>query len=333
MKHVLAGSGPIPATAFVAEPFWLNGCMRGRSPVPSRVRIAELFCPEKCAKISCRPQDPLGFDAGDSNLYRYAFNRPTVTTDPSGCQPAEEDWENIGPAEWKKVREVTEFQWRLDKDSVKFGPPNGKLFIRGDFYLFARVREISLKLQFQRACDPDYKKSIQDRIDSLEAEKQGLETQASNARIASTGFFVTGTAYGLMALKYAKLAANPIFAPIKEFLGGLSVVYSISAATSTLLGVAFGVISSNYSKAAAGVGAEIAKLQAQLLKPPNDKYIYRYKVKEGPKSTMPDFANAGFPPFVQVATANDGFVLKTPTTPLPLIKNYDLGYEIAGWGD
>ncbi len=31
-------------------------------------------------------QDPLGFDAGDSNLYRYAFNGPTVLSDPSGAE-------------------------------------------------------------------------------------------------------------------------------------------------------------------------------------------------------------------------------------------------------
>ena len=29
-------------------------------------------------------QDPLGFDAGDSNLYRYVNNAPTNATDPSG---------------------------------------------------------------------------------------------------------------------------------------------------------------------------------------------------------------------------------------------------------
>ena len=29
-------------------------------------------------------QDPLGFDAGDSNLYRYVNNGPTGATDPSG---------------------------------------------------------------------------------------------------------------------------------------------------------------------------------------------------------------------------------------------------------
>ena len=32
-------------------------------------------------------QDPVGFDAGDSNLYRYINNDPTKTTDPSGLDP------------------------------------------------------------------------------------------------------------------------------------------------------------------------------------------------------------------------------------------------------
>jgi len=31
-------------------------------------------------------QDPIGFDAGDSNLYRYVNNSPTMGTDPSGLQ-------------------------------------------------------------------------------------------------------------------------------------------------------------------------------------------------------------------------------------------------------
>src|SRR5581483_10792149 len=31
-------------------------------------------------------QDPLSFDAGDSNLYRYVNNRPTSFTDPSGLE-------------------------------------------------------------------------------------------------------------------------------------------------------------------------------------------------------------------------------------------------------
>jgi RHS repeat-associated protein len=35
--------------------------------------------------------DPLGFDAGDSNLYRYVKNSPTNATDPSGLQELTED--------------------------------------------------------------------------------------------------------------------------------------------------------------------------------------------------------------------------------------------------
>ncbi|MGE0529181.1 MAG: RHS repeat-associated core domain-containing protein, partial [Bdellovibrionales bacterium] len=34
-------------------------------------------------------QDPLGFDAGDSNLYRYVMNKPTMARDPSGMIPIE----------------------------------------------------------------------------------------------------------------------------------------------------------------------------------------------------------------------------------------------------
>ena len=32
-------------------------------------------------------QDPIGFDAGDRNLYRYVGNQPTTLTDPSGLEP------------------------------------------------------------------------------------------------------------------------------------------------------------------------------------------------------------------------------------------------------
>lgn len=35
-------------------------------------------------------EDPLGFEAGDPNLDRYVFNRPTMFTDPTGCLAAKE---------------------------------------------------------------------------------------------------------------------------------------------------------------------------------------------------------------------------------------------------
>jgi RHS repeat-associated protein len=36
-------------------------------------------------------QDPLGFDAGDSNLYRYVNNGPASATDPSGLQERQDN--------------------------------------------------------------------------------------------------------------------------------------------------------------------------------------------------------------------------------------------------
>jgi RHS repeat-associated protein len=39
-------------------------------------------------------QDPLGFDAGDSNLYRYVNNRPLVSRDPSGFEPVTIDMQS-----------------------------------------------------------------------------------------------------------------------------------------------------------------------------------------------------------------------------------------------
>ena len=46
-------------------------------------------------------QDPMGFDAGDSNLYRYVANEPTLTIDASGLQPGQpvQDTDVYGQAE------------------------------------------------------------------------------------------------------------------------------------------------------------------------------------------------------------------------------------------
>jgi RHS repeat-associated protein len=40
-------------------------------------------------------QDPLGFDAGDSNLYRYVKNRPTEATDPSGQEWTQDEVQQL----------------------------------------------------------------------------------------------------------------------------------------------------------------------------------------------------------------------------------------------
>jgi RHS repeat-associated protein len=43
-------------------------------------------------------QDPMGFAAGDANLYRYVFNNPVVYTDPSGLWSWQNFWIGVGVA-------------------------------------------------------------------------------------------------------------------------------------------------------------------------------------------------------------------------------------------
>jgi RHS repeat-associated protein len=68
-------------------------------------------------------QDPLGFDAGDSNLYRYVNNAPTNETDPSG--------EIANPPEiFTDSADVAQVTYKLGYNTVSsgFGPipdPNG----------------------------------------------------------------------------------------------------------------------------------------------------------------------------------------------------------------
>jgi RHS repeat-associated protein len=54
-------------------------------------------------------QDPIGFRAGDANLYRYVGNRPTTYTDPSGLR----GWEigGLTPGQWTYATGVLFYEW------------------------------------------------------------------------------------------------------------------------------------------------------------------------------------------------------------------------------
>jgi uncharacterized protein RhaS with RHS repeats len=61
-------------------------------------------------------EDPIEFDAGDSNLYRYVGNSPTNRTDPSGLQKAEGlGFSNVGVEP-------------IDKGDDPFADPNKKWY-------------------------------------------------------------------------------------------------------------------------------------------------------------------------------------------------------------
>jgi RHS repeat-associated protein len=54
-------------------------------------------------------QDPIGFAAGDTNLYRYVGNGPTMATDPNGLR----GWEigGLTPGQWTYATGVLFYEW------------------------------------------------------------------------------------------------------------------------------------------------------------------------------------------------------------------------------
>jgi len=68
-------------------------------------------------------QDPIGFEAGDANLYRYVGNIPTAFTDPSGSKTylVTDPW--TGATRWVGQKELTDGSWyknKFDGDTSTF---------------------------------------------------------------------------------------------------------------------------------------------------------------------------------------------------------------------
>ena len=90
-------------------------------------------------------QDPLGFDAGDSNLYRYVNNKPTGATDPSGLDELVIEnggigrriyWKVTRPFEWSRPfqsREVDKIPIGYMQNKNDIGPIDSFVRIDKDF--------------------------------------------------------------------------------------------------------------------------------------------------------------------------------------------------------
>ena len=66
-------------------------------------------------------QTPLGFDAGDANLYRYVRNTPTKTTDPSGTKKLEVVGEPKPGKEYFDEAVLSSLKYINSKDSTLQG--------------------------------------------------------------------------------------------------------------------------------------------------------------------------------------------------------------------
>jgi len=110
-------------------------------------------------------QDPLGFDAGDSNLYRYVHNEPTNRTDPSG--------KLVNPglyATYAAYKDAVAIEnWsngNYQKQGLKFRPPDEK----------------PVPIEAWRAARSEHDEAI------LRSRKQELEVSICWAKVASAGY-------------------------------------------------------------------------------------------------------------------------------------------------
>jgi RHS repeat-associated protein len=92
-------------------------------------------------------QDPLGFDAGDSNLYRYVSNRPSDQRDPTGLftlvPPIRFPIETEPLAVRKEITDGPRIRWSVGLDTHFAGMvtllPDGRVAAEGAFVVQLRV--------------------------------------------------------------------------------------------------------------------------------------------------------------------------------------------------
>ncbi len=69
------------------EIFYLgSGCVERRAAKERNCIKLRHPCMTNRGRLECFSEDPIGFEAGDSNLYRYVGNGPTNATDPTGLE-------------------------------------------------------------------------------------------------------------------------------------------------------------------------------------------------------------------------------------------------------
>src|SRR5262249_15692213 len=91
-------------------------------------------------------EDPIGFDSGDGNFYRYAHNNPTNDTDPSGLAPGSREirlpWE--GGTKGKNDlanKKIVELTGEIGPDKPPLLDNDGNYYILGKHIFKAEYPE------------------------------------------------------------------------------------------------------------------------------------------------------------------------------------------------
>ena len=143
-------------------------------------------------------QDPLGFDAGDANLYRYVRNRPTVERDSTGLIPSpprpEPPLRQMPVSTGLEDRELSRLIVRLILKSIElcdrqtsFPKPNGlqKELIEINKNQIANLQNtIRERRKFLEEKDPKKKMEHKINLDSLERQQKQLDDREQELKRA-----------------------------------------------------------------------------------------------------------------------------------------------------
>jgi RHS repeat-associated protein len=195
-------------------------------------------------------QDPMGFDAGDSNLYRYVHNQSTAATDPSGY------WTDVGQPAWFLTKWQRLYQWELDPNSVKMVlfPPVHSYGIYYQWYQdYKTYSYLQLQKQLTNAAQNSIKQ-MQQQIDNLQTQANGQRAQANAATqsafqlTSESNFYAESSAYMAgMGTAYATAAG---YSAMCSGLNPLTGVLIAMSASFYLISVGFAINSAQLAEQA-----------------------------------------------------------------------------------
>ncbi|MGB3494710.1 MAG: exosortase-dependent surface protein XDP2 [Elainellaceae cyanobacterium] len=130
-------------------------------------------------------EDPIGFRAGDKNLYRYVFNTPLILSDPSGLSPVQDSlnalWDGISSQTGNLVTQagLTLDLWYIDK-VLKPGVENSKNALA------------TAQSWLTMYTDPRLEKSVRENIRNKMDDWINAQTKLGKAQFAGLGLAALG---------------------------------------------------------------------------------------------------------------------------------------------
>ncbi len=207
-------------------------------------------------------QDPLGYMAGDINLYRSEFSNPASWTDSSGLDP---EWRDTGEHKWFIVGMEFRTQWKELGRSVKFAEGECRLYV--DYAEEMQTRLLSRFMTLYKRNNPAAEQKLKQEIDKLRRQASNLEAKSLEASRKSAGAYVAGYALAAEAVLFEVSAVGLGLAmglnPLLAFLTPLAAVLHSQAVALGAASIALQILGAQYGRDAAELGYQASQASAK----------------------------------------------------------------------